>query len=114
MNKTTHKNLLTAVLGIALGASLITGYLTGRASYQAFAASPNSHNPITICHSTSSLSNPYLQQTVDDDSVFKQGHDQHHNKRDIIPPFDYYDQGQDYHYPGLNWDDRGQSIWNNL
>lgn len=59
--------------------------------------------PVTLCHATGSASNPYVQITVDDDAVLKQGHDGHDG--DIIPPFTGY--------AGKNWDASGQAIWNN-
>lgn len=75
-------------------------------------ADPSEHVPVTLCHATSSDTNPYVQITVDDDAVFRQGHDQHDHqgRTDIIPPFTSSD-GQ--LYPGKNWDSTGQSIWNN-
>ena len=66
---------------------------------------------VTICHATSSDNNPYVQLNVDDDSIVKQGHGDHPD--DIIPPFDYVEDGVTKHYPGLNWDDKGQPIWKN-
>jgi uncharacterized repeat protein (TIGR01451 family) len=67
---------------------------------------------VTICHATSSDSNPYNQIQVDDDSIVKKGHGDHPD--DIIPPFDYVDDsGHQQHYPGKNWDSTGQAIWGN-
>ena len=70
-------------------------------------------NRVTICHATSSDTNPYVQESPDDDSIFKEnGHDSH--PEDIIPPFDYIDDhGQSAHYLGKNWDATGQAIWKN-
>jgi hypothetical protein len=47
-------------------------------------------------------------------SVFKDnGHDQHQDGRDIIPPFTYTAKdGSTQTYPGLNWDAEGQAIFN--
>jgi hypothetical protein len=72
--------------------------------------------PVTLCHAHSSDKNPYRLITVDDDAVFRQGHDQHEHqgRTDIIPPFDYTDQdGIWQRYPGKGWDDTGQAIWRN-
>jgi uncharacterized repeat protein (TIGR01451 family) len=67
---------------------------------------------VTICHATSSEKNPYVQNSVDDDSIVKPGgHGDHPN--DIIPPFDYVEGGVTKHYPGKNWDATGQAIWTN-
>jgi uncharacterized repeat protein (TIGR01451 family) len=66
---------------------------------------------ITICHATSSDKNPYVQNTVDADSIVKEnGHDSH--PEDIIPPFDYVDHGVTKHYPGKNWPAK-TNIWLN-
>ena len=43
---------------------------------------------ITLCHATSSASNPYVSITVDPAAVYQQGHDSHPN--DIIPAFEGY------------------------
>ena len=68
--------------------------------------------PVTICHATSSQTNPYVQEQVDDDSIVKHGHGD--DPDDIIPPFAYVDdKGDLQHYPGTNWDDAHQAIWNN-
>ena len=70
----------------------------------------SNHVPVTICHKTGSAKNPYVKITVDDDSITKQGHDQHHDEGDIIPPFTD-DNGKQY--AGLNWTTEGQAIWKN-
>ena len=49
--------------------------------------------------------------TVAPESVFTRGHDQHQDRRDIIPPFDYVKNGKTLTYPGLNWDARGRAIY---
>ncbi len=65
------------------------------------------HQGITICHATSSDSNPYVMQTVDVDSIFGQnGHSQHTKangtRSDVIPAFWYVKNGNkhQYSYPG--------------
>jgi len=65
--------------------------------------SVNNSNKVTICHATSSASNPYVRNTVAKDGAVS-GHDGHPN--DIIPPFDYLDnKGVNQHYPGKNMQD---------
>jgi len=74
----------------------------------------------TICHATSAVNNPYVQNTVSVDSIIKdKGHGSHTGPvfpvpgwGDIIPPFDYTgSDGQPAHYPGLNWTTEGIAIW---
>lgn len=73
----------------------------------------NAHNKVTICHATGSKKNPYVRITPDAAGVVS-GHAGHQDKRDIIPPFDYYDaSGSLQHFPGLNWDEKGQAIYMN-
>lgn len=60
------------------------------------------HVPVTLCHATASQTNPFNLITVDDDAVFKQGHDQHQNNGDIIPSFTYWDKNGQHTYPGQN------------
>ena len=72
---------------------------------------------VTICHSTSSHSNPYITNNPDK-SADVSGHDGHNGPvwypgigttwGDIIPPFAYIGGT----YPGKNWDTTGQAIWN--
>lgn len=66
-----------------------------------------------ICHATSSESNPYVrlnvaQDSVDGDGGNDNGQGDHYlqHEDDIIPPI------PDIHN-GLNWDTKGQAIWNN-
>jgi LPXTG-motif cell wall-anchored protein len=114
---------LAALFSLVLVASMTMGL-------PAF-ATPDDHggtDKVTICHATSSASNPYVVITVDPASIFQKGHDGHDGPvfdpatmgsgdhwGDIIPPFDYeYEQGQELisgHYAGLNWTAEGQAIW---
>ena len=69
---------------------------------------------VTLCHATASRTNPYVRITVAPEAVFFQGHDQHQDGRDIIPPFSYEDNGgTTRQYPGKNWDSESQAIFNN-
>lgn len=69
---------------------------------------------VTICHATNSESNPYTSNNVNTSSVDEQnnrylnGHGNHPN--DIIPPFT---SPEGTYFPGQNWDEEGQAIWNN-
>lgn len=70
---------------------------------------------VTICHSTGSNSNPYIQQHPSA-SGDVDGHNDHNGGvfpadpwGDIIPPFDYDEE----HYSGKNWNTAGQAIWEN-
>jgi len=68
---------------------------------------------VTLCHSTMSPTNPFVMITVAADAVFKQGHDQHHNKADIIPPFTYWVNERDPQCGCQNghWERRGWFNW---
>lgn len=62
-------------------------------------ASPKVTDNVTLCHATASATNPFVEETVDPDSIVrKSGHDSHEG--DIIPAFDYADGS----YPGKNLD----------
>lgn len=64
----------------------------------------NSQLKVTICHATSSSTNPYTMNSVDTNSITrKNGHDSHSG--DIIPPFEGYS--------GKNWSGDGPTIWGN-
>jgi len=80
---------------------------------------------VTICHATSSVSNPYVVNTVNENAIVKangtpKGHGTHTGPvypepgwGDIIPSFPYTnDQGGTSIYPGLHWDTDGQAVWN--
>jgi hypothetical protein len=96
------------------------------ATHNANHNSNGNNNPgssITICHATSSNSNPYIVNTPNANGSVD-GHDNHDgpiwpsvdsqgNWGDIIPPFSYNDNNQTLQYLGQNWDTTGQSIWNN-
>jgi hypothetical protein len=71
---------------------------------------------VTLCHATSSRTNPYGPKpiTIDKNAVFKAGHDGHNgnifdpndsnqsNWGDIIPSFQYVEKGVTKTYPGKN------------
>src|SRR4051794_11799633 len=64
------------------------------------------HEPVSFCHRTNSVTNPYNLLTTDADSIIQQGHGSHTGPifpaddwGDIIPPF----ENSDGTFPGLNW-----------
>ena len=67
----------------ALFVMITAGALTMVGASPAIATEVQGHTPVTICHATSSETNPYVTITVDDDSVKLQGHLAHED--DIIP-----------------------------
>ena len=95
------------------------------------AAAPQEDHKVTICHRTDSVTNPYVQESVDVDSadgntgndngqgdhsehtgpvatsetVAQALKDNHENWGDIIPQHD--------NYAGLNWTAEGQAVYNN-
>ncbi len=103
------RSLITGLLTTAL----VMGGVTGSTVYSQ--GNPN-RNPVTICHATHSESNPFVTETVDDDSVDGIGEgsgqsadhnrDDHQDGEDIIPPGSWDPDGR-------NWDANGQAIWNN-
>lgn len=74
----------------------------------------NPHNKIKICHATGSENNPFVVNRPNANGTVD-GHAgmDHQNGEDIIPPFDYNEDGQNAHFPGQNWDEGGQAIYNN-
>ena len=73
---------------------------------------PEDGEKVTLCHATASKTNPYVVITVDPNSVFRRGHDQHQGGRDIIPKFTYEQDGQSMEYPGKNLDKGGALLAN--
>ena len=80
---------------------------------------------VEICHATASYKNPYVvnEPAADGDVSGHAGHvgpifyvdiPKHTEWGDIIPPF-YYDDGGEMpaFFPGLNWDEEGQAIYEN-
>lgn len=73
---------------------------------------------VAICHATSSNSNPYVSEEPNKSGDVN-GHDGHtgpiwyagitESWGDIIPPFAYVGGN----YPGMNWTEQGQAIWEN-
>lgn len=72
----------------------------------------------SICHRTSSNTNPYNQESpnIQNNGTLSGGHLDHNgpvypsdNWGDIIPPYNY----GSFSYPGKNWTTAGQAIYNN-
>lgn len=66
---------------------------------------------VSLCHSTSSATNPYVSIEVATAAALN-GHASEHPD-DIIPPFTYKEKGAEKTFPGLNWNATGQAIFNN-
>lgn len=105
--------LLRAGIGLGVLLTLVCVLATPAA------ATPQ--NKVTICHATSSVNNPYVQNTVNENAIVKpNGHGTHTGPvfpqrgwGDIIPSYEYNnDHGGTSIYPGLNWTTDGQAVWN--
>ncbi len=78
-------------------------------------------NRIRICHATNAADNPYTIQApaVANNGDLSGGHLNHKgpiypakNWGDIIPPYEYVDEnGEKQVFPGYNWGEQGQAIW---
>ncbi len=99
----------TGLVASGIAAAYVSAPIIPAAQFFAPASSPQPK--VTICHATSSASNPYVVITVAPEAVITKGHDQHQDRRDIIPPFDYEKAGKTLTYPGLNWDARGKAVF---
>jgi hypothetical protein len=83
---TTTTTAVAATSGVIAGASQASG---------------DDSPKITICHSTDSAKNPWVSETVDENSILQGGHGNSGiNADDIIPPFT---DGADGSYPGNNY-----------
>lgn len=107
------KNKTLRVLGLLGFSALVAGILLTHPT-----KALSNTNDVTICHATSSNSNPYVVHTPAK-SADVSGHDGHNGPvwydgiavdwGDIIPPFDYDASS----YPGKNWTTEGQAFYNN-
>jgi LPXTG-motif cell wall-anchored protein len=95
------------LLGVAASTSTLSGGVDA-----------TNNEKVTICHATSSTTNPYTVNHINESSIDEQnnqylnGHGDHlgpifpaPNWGDIIPAF--------RDFPGYNWTDAGRAIWNN-
>lgn len=105
------KRLLALALGaaaLAAFAGLATAALTQGPEIPLVRAAEK----VTICHATENAGNPYTQLETPVSQIFgANGHDTH--PADIIPPFQYEEDGVTKEYPGKNWGAVGQAIWTN-
>lgn len=111
-----------AIAAVFLGVVLVVGTYVA-----AHATPPTDEHKVTICHRTHSDTNPYVIVTAD---IASEGHgkgvgdhyaehqgpvwelglkEQHIEWGDIIPPYEY----EDFSFPGYNWDEAGQAIYEN-
>src|SRR6266567_939130 len=98
-----------------LGTATIVGLALGNVA-SALATKPLEHL-VTICHATppDTAAQGWHAITVDvaSSGYRKSGHQDRHDA-DIIPPWSYTAADRNIlSYPGKNWTDAGQAIWNN-
>lgn len=84
---------------------------------------PEPEKKVRICHATSSHSNPYTspEPAIANNGDLQGGHLNHTGPvfpaagwGDIIPPYQYIDEnGQLQTFPGYNWTEQGQAIYQN-
>lgn len=109
------KRLLSLLLGVTLilgsfAVFSLSGFVF--AGHDPFNGLPQTN--VSLCHSTSSPINPYTNPTVSISSsgAPQGGHD--NDPDDIIPPYHWVDgSGVTQSYPGKNWTDDNQEIWEN-
>lgn len=66
-----------ATVMAATGALLVSSGIALGAVHTTAPAAHEQHQPVSVCHATSSDTNPYVYQVVDNDSVKLKGHLQH-------------------------------------
>lgn len=72
---------------------------------------PDDNAKIQLCHWTNGDHYNYLDISIN--AVLQQGHLQHQNNQDIIPPFDYTGAGgAAQHFPGANWPEGEETLKN--
>ena len=128
LKKNTEKFVYNFVLpAIAVFGTIIVIVLT--AMFISDSANASDSENISICHATSSISNPYTLITIDTSSIdneknkYLNGHGDHTGPvfnadggkdqpvwGDIIPPFTSPSGSS---FAGYNWTEAGKSIWNN-
>ncbi|MDQ3064919.1 MAG: hypothetical protein M3Q36_01475 [bacterium] len=117
-----NKYAITSVFALTLSFSVLAGTSNVSAT-----PGPQGERKVIICHATNSHQNPYTVNDVDKSSIdevnnkYLNGHGDHtggiwhegvtdHSWGDIIPAFTN-DEGNAY--PGQNWTEAGQAIYNN-
>ncbi len=113
--QSTRRTHLGVAGAVGLSVSLFAAVATV-APANANSAGTDEHK-VTLCHATGSTTNPYVEITVDYDSIIKAGHGDHAGPvfdaelpehaawGDIIPPFDF---GGDAVHAGMNLSAEGQ------
>lgn len=91
---------ITRAIGATLGLALAAGANIALAASAQADPNPN----ITICHATGNPDH-WVVLTVDAAAITSQGHDQHQDGRDVVPPFEYVaeNSGETVSFAGQNW-----------
>jgi hypothetical protein len=107
-NSTKGKLFSLAIAALFVGVQMPLGIFAGTVSARSQAAerSNTNNNKVTLCHATSSDTNPYVKITVAAASAYN-GHYKSHDA-DIIPSFEY--KGNTY---SKNWDTENREIFEN-
>jgi hypothetical protein len=87
---------------LALLAAVLLALVSALGVAAASNASPPPDHKVTYCHATHSATNPFVVVTSDELSVV-QGHQNHQDFEDVIPPFDWALPNSSGHFDGLNW-----------
>lgn len=104
--------ILNRIKPLVVGAAAVAVLALSPTVAAADNGNSNSGNSVTICHATGSQTNPYEEISPNANGVIS-GHVNHQDTKDIIPPFDYNDQGTTKHFAGQNYDVNGQAILKN-
>jgi len=114
MSTSRTSRRLAATVAVTLPLIATAGALAARPG----ADDDSADKRITLCHATSSASNPYVLITVAADAIVdsRTGRVEGHGTasgthgRDIIPAFSFTWGGRDYAFPGKNLDDGGAAF----
>jgi Domain of unknown function DUF11 len=109
--------------GAWVGVGVVAGLL-GLSVFTLETASPAPNDEkVRICHATHGATNPYVSEepAIANNGDLQGGHLDHTGPifptpdwGDIIPPYTYTDEnGVTRIYPGYNWSETGQGIWQN-
>ena len=111
--------VVAGLIGVSMGA-----LHTAASKPNVAGRSGDNEKQVRICHRTASTKNPYVVNTpaIANNGDLKGGHLDHIGPvyspgisgkwGDIIPPYTYLDKnGVQQTFPGYNWDEAGQAIW---
>ncbi len=90
------------------------GLTVGGIASPAIATQESPVKKVTLCHARppDTNKNGWIEITVGvAAAIGPKGHD--HHAMDIIPPFTYQDKSGIHQFKGLNWDAKGQAVFNN-